>query len=53
MINSLSGEEVEKLKEQLETITEAFSSFEFDDEEEVENEGTTKGVWWAVGVFFY
>ncbi|XP_055499159.1 protein FAM114A2-like isoform X3 [Leucoraja erinacea] len=39
VINSLSGEEVEKLKEELETITEAFSSFEFDDEEEVENEG--------------
>ncbi|XP_078267546.1 protein FAM114A2-like isoform X2 [Rhinoraja longicauda] len=39
VINSLSGEEVEKLKGELDTITETFSSFEFDDEEEEESEG--------------
>ncbi|XP_051869534.1 protein FAM114A2-like [Pristis pectinata] len=38
VINSLSGEDVEKLKEELETIKEAFSLVEFDEEEE-ENEG--------------
>ncbi|XP_059846373.1 protein FAM114A2-like isoform X1 [Hypanus sabinus] len=39
VVNSLSGEAVEKLKEELETIKEAFALVEFDEEEEEGNEG--------------
>ncbi|XP_072923570.1 protein FAM114A2-like [Hemitrygon akajei] len=39
VVNSLSGEAVEKLKEELETIKEAFALAEFDEEEEEGNEG--------------
>ncbi|XP_062909403.1 protein FAM114A2-like [Mobula hypostoma] len=39
VVNSLSGEAVEKLKEELETTKEAFALVEFDEEEEEGNEG--------------
>ncbi|XP_072119972.1 protein FAM114A2-like isoform X1 [Mobula birostris] len=39
VVSSLSGEAVEKLKEELETIKEAFALVEFDEEEEEGNEG--------------
>ncbi|XP_067899728.1 protein FAM114A2 isoform X2 [Heterodontus francisci] len=39
VLNALSGEDVEKLKEELEAIKEAFCLVEFDDEDEEENKG--------------
>ncbi|XP_020367475.2 protein FAM114A2 [Rhincodon typus] len=39
VLNALSGEDVEKLKEELTAIKEAFCLVEFDDEDEEENKG--------------
>ncbi|XP_067852340.1 protein FAM114A2 [Heptranchias perlo] len=39
VLNALSGEDVEKLKEELAAVKEAFSLVEFDEEEEEDNKG--------------
>jgi len=45
VLNALSGEELETVKEEMEQLNEAFSLAEFFEEEEEEKKGRNPGLW--------